>query len=330
MPKENHLCQICTKHLNKNGLPNHLKFVHNLNMKSYYDSYIKFENEDICSHPECFNLTNFFGLTKGYGDHCSKTCNATNPQLAKKRGAKGSKTKKDNPEIMKKTIEKVKETHRKNPDIAKNRTIKRMKTEANNPDIQKRRVKSYLQTIKDDPEIMLLLHEKRLKTFNDNPEIIKNATKKRLETEKNNPEIALKRAKKARQTMNDNPEIEERRRKNISISHRNYYKTLQKNYSEENHYLYIMENLTKPIIKIGLCHERTLRKRTTTISRDFGESKPILLLKNTHENIDKLESFLHDHFKEYCKVQPKGDGRTEWFDECILEEVKDILFNPLS
>ena len=289
-----HICKICSKSLNRNGVPNHLKFVHSLIMKDYYDAFIKEKDEDICNHPNCSNITNFYGLRDGYNDHCSKTCNATNPVLAKTRGRKSQATKNANPEIVQKEIE----NHRK--------------------------------TLQANPEIMEDIHRKRLITLQNNPEITKNATKKRLETEKANPEIGVKRIEKTKQTKKANPEKERKWKDRLSISHRNYHKSIQKNYTEETHYLYIMKNLTKPIIKIGFSNEKSINRRKRTISKDFGKSEVVLLLKSTHKKIDDLETYLHDYFKEYCKVQPeKKSGRTEWFDIKILEEVIELASSKI-
>jgi hypothetical protein len=140
-----------------------------------------------------------------------------------------------------------------------------------------------------------------------------------------NPTVEKQRIEKTTQTMKNNPELETRRRDNISISRRKYFKSLSENNSIESHYLYLMQHQTKPIIKIGLTNEKNLQRRIHDLSRDFGDCKPIFLVKDTYKKIDELESYLHDYFKDHCKIQPSGGGRTEWFDECILEDVKDIL-----
>ena len=157
-----------------------------------------------------------------------------------------------------------------------------------------------------------------------NPIILKKKAVKRGETFKNNPELEKRRIENRLATIKNNPIIEERWRNNLSIAHRNYHKSLHENDSKETHYLYIMENKTKPIIKIGLCSEKSLERRTREIIGDFGKSIPVLLLKGTYKKIDELETFLHDHFNEYCKVQPFGGGRTEWFDEKIMAEAIEI------
>ncbi len=137
---------------------------------------------------------------------------------------------------------------------------------------------------------MINAARKNSKTLADNPERVKNRIEVYKKTLKGNPEININRAEKTRQTLQDNPEIEQRRRDNLSIGHRNYYKSITKNESNESHYLYLIENQTKSIIKIGLCSEKWLKRRLKDISRDFGESKPVLLLKASYKKIDELET----------------------------------------
>lgn len=75
------------------------------------------------------------------------------------------------------------------------------------------------------------------------------------------------------------------------------------------------------IKKRTVTHKQTLKD----ISSAFGKSEIIYTLESTFSIVDELETYLHDYFNQYCKVQPSGGGRTEWFDECILEEVMGIL-----
>lgn len=180
------------------------------------------------------------------------------------------------------------------------------KCSRNNPETNKKITEKIKQTHANNPEIAINASKKRKQTFADNPEIMKVATEKR------------------KQTLLSNPEIEEERRKKSSITHRNNYKSLQENHSKETHCLYIMEHQYKPIIKIGLTLERQLRERTNRINNDFGECQTILLLKGTYQKIDELETFLHNYFNEHCKVQPKGKGRTEWFDKEIMAEAIEL------
>lgn len=287
------ICQICERELNNNrSLANHLRYNHpEFSSKKYYDTFFKKEGEGICL--ACGGETKFH--RSKYRKFCSKTCSNNNPDVIKKKTEVRKQTMKVNPEISKKCAE------------------KRKKTLNNNPEIEKKRIENYKKTLADDSSIV----ENRKEAY--------------LQTLMDNPEINIKRAEKTRQTLVDNPEKEAERGKNISIALRNYNKSLHENHSEENHYLYIIAHQTKPIIKIGLTNEKYLQRRITDISRDFGESKPVLLLKSTHKNVDELETFLHDYFKDRCKVQPeKKSGRTEWFDIKIMEEAKLIASSKLE
>lgn len=69
------ICKICNKEINNYGFPSHLKCLHNMTTKEYYDKYLKEEDEGIC--PICGKPTNFKGLHKGgYFKFCSTTCSA--------------------------------------------------------------------------------------------------------------------------------------------------------------------------------------------------------------------------------------------------------------
>lgn len=66
-------CKICNKEFEMNqGLSHHIKSIHNLNKKDYYDTYIKTKNDGICK--TCGKLTTFISLTEGYRQYCSHSC----------------------------------------------------------------------------------------------------------------------------------------------------------------------------------------------------------------------------------------------------------------
>lgn len=77
------ICEYCKKDCTTLG--SHLKNSHNItNLKEYYDTFIKRENEGIC--PICGKETTFRGLTKGYLTYCSSKCsNAAKEVVAKKK-----------------------------------------------------------------------------------------------------------------------------------------------------------------------------------------------------------------------------------------------------
>lgn len=73
--KINYKCQICcgVDCLNYKSLSFHLRHKHNTNLKDYYDSYFKEDNEDKCL--VCGKLTSFISFDKGYRKYCSVQCN---------------------------------------------------------------------------------------------------------------------------------------------------------------------------------------------------------------------------------------------------------------
>lgn len=67
-------CKLCDKtFLNPNGFGNHIKS-HNIETKEYYDLFLKKNDEEgICKY--CHSeKTEFISFTKGYRDHCSRSC----------------------------------------------------------------------------------------------------------------------------------------------------------------------------------------------------------------------------------------------------------------
>ena len=76
-------CQICHEKLKSTKgasnasvkLVSHLKKVHEIDGKTYYDTYIKKENEGIC--PVCGKETEFKSVTIGYLTYCSVSCTKT-------------------------------------------------------------------------------------------------------------------------------------------------------------------------------------------------------------------------------------------------------------
>lgn len=65
-------CLICDYECNKNYLGTHLNNTHNISLQSYYDKFIKSEEEGICIL--CKKQTKFRGLFNGYNPTCSRKC----------------------------------------------------------------------------------------------------------------------------------------------------------------------------------------------------------------------------------------------------------------
>lgn len=66
-------CKICEMEFDKqNGLTYHIKQIHKLTIKDYYDMYLKREDEDKCR--VCGNPTKFYKLKFGYRKTCSSEC----------------------------------------------------------------------------------------------------------------------------------------------------------------------------------------------------------------------------------------------------------------
>ena len=71
-------CILCNKEFNScQGLSKHIKSIHHINVKDYYDTYIKTENEGFCV--TCGIQTTFLSLTAGYQKHCSCKCAQRDP-----------------------------------------------------------------------------------------------------------------------------------------------------------------------------------------------------------------------------------------------------------
>lgn len=75
------LCKICGGDFASLGT--HLRYSHKLDAKTYYDEYIRKENEGIC--PCCGKETQFRGLTKGYLTFCSSKCSNSSTEVNEKK-----------------------------------------------------------------------------------------------------------------------------------------------------------------------------------------------------------------------------------------------------
>ena len=78
-------CKICNKEYNSvRSLGLHIAFSHNITIKTYYDSFLKTDNEGIC--PVCGNETTFNrSLNRGYLKFCSTKCAQTSKETRNKQ-----------------------------------------------------------------------------------------------------------------------------------------------------------------------------------------------------------------------------------------------------
>lgn len=69
------ICKICGKECKSfHSLSCHISKYHKMNIKNYYDLYLKFENEELCLNEKCNNLCNFANIVYGYFKYCSRSC----------------------------------------------------------------------------------------------------------------------------------------------------------------------------------------------------------------------------------------------------------------
>ena len=93
-------CKICNINFIDNRLfLKHIRKEHKIEVKEYYDTYIKKPNEGICI---CGKETPFLSIYKGYQKHCSAKCAQNDPQV---KNVFRTNNPQKNPEIRKKTIE---------------------------------------------------------------------------------------------------------------------------------------------------------------------------------------------------------------------------------
>lgn len=71
-------CILCNKEFNSyQGLSKHIKSIHHIKTKDYYDKYCKKEDEGYCT--TCGIQTTFLSLANGYQKHCSCKCAQRDP-----------------------------------------------------------------------------------------------------------------------------------------------------------------------------------------------------------------------------------------------------------
>ena len=65
-------CQLCDKLIGAHAWGLHVKRIHHITVKDYYDTYIKQPNEGLCIN--CGKPTTFYSMTQGYAQTCSQLC----------------------------------------------------------------------------------------------------------------------------------------------------------------------------------------------------------------------------------------------------------------
>lgn len=75
-------CKICNQKFDNKTIGNHIRFVHKMKSKDYYDTYIKIDGEGICT--VCGNPCKFWSISTGYAKTCSNVCGQLNPSTRSK------------------------------------------------------------------------------------------------------------------------------------------------------------------------------------------------------------------------------------------------------
>lgn len=295
-------CQICDrKFKTTRSLGIHLSRTHKISGELYFNVHLN-QNSSACL--TCGSPTNLISFVKGYHKFCSIGCNNRNLELSMQRAANAAKT------------------HQNNPAIRQEATIKRGVTLKDNPQIIIDKTEKLAKTLKDNPQIMINRAKKRAKTLKDNPEIMIRAGKNIANTLRQNPQIKEEAKRKCRETHANNPDIRINAAKLTSIGLRDHYNALRQDDSSVCN-VYIISHLSLDIVKIG--RTTNLGTRMKRLRTDFGPMEIVKTLVITYDRAAALETKMHKHFKDQCKVQPSGGGRTEWFDSCITKEAIEML-----
>ena len=302
-------CLIC-ENLCKNNrsLFQHIRYQHNITSEEYRKKYLG-EFIDPESQTSCPICGNYYNNKNGLGIHMSKIHKISHQEFYdtfyKKEGDGLCLTCGKNTRFIDTVRGYVKHCSSKccnnNPEVIQKIQEKRTATFKAHPEIQERINKIISTWIKEHPEEY------------------KKAIIKRSQTFKENPQIQQQRVEKYKKIYGKG--TEKRNRANIKL--RNKYAELQKSDSTIPYFLYIIHHTEKPIIKIG--RSECPENRLGSITKDFGDCKIIRTIEGPYNRIQPMETFLHDYFDDFCRVQPKGMGRTEWFDECILSELMEIV-----
>lgn len=132
-------CEVCGLTFDKlNVLGTHIKRHHKIEVKDYYDSYLKTDiNEGICCNKNCHNVCKFNSLSVGYAKHCSLKCSLEDENTKNKcKETWENKTEKEKNERKlhyrklwdEKTEEELNERKIHYQEIYKNKTPEELKT----------------------------------------------------------------------------------------------------------------------------------------------------------------------------------------------------------
>ena len=186
-------------------------------------------------------------------------------------------------------------------------------------DLQRIKTQSYMDTLANNPSI----NTKRNKTISamwqSNPDLIKQRVATLQQTLRNNPSIIKEREQKRKIKEQLNPQINIDRGTSVSIGLRNFYNERKELCTTLPYQMYLLKHTEKDIIKIGIT--KNLPKRIGELKRDFGAIECVHTINGPYNMISKLEQSLHNYFSSHCEVQPTGNGRTEWFNSIIINEV---------
>ena len=69
-------CKICGKKLKSTKSMSHVKTIHNMEIKEYYDKFLRKDGEGFCFN--CKEETKFLGVKIGYQKFCSLSCSNKN------------------------------------------------------------------------------------------------------------------------------------------------------------------------------------------------------------------------------------------------------------
>ena len=82
------ICKICNQNVKDSSFANyHLRKIHEITGKEYYDTFLKKEGEGICQNEGCENETAFKRINQGYADYCSRACTSRSSKAKTKAKA---------------------------------------------------------------------------------------------------------------------------------------------------------------------------------------------------------------------------------------------------